>query len=93
VRKALIEARRNAGLAQKAVAEAVGISRSFYTLIERGDRNPSLPVALRLARFFGTDTRVLFAPPARPTPADRAGDEATGRTERRTGGESSCRPS
>ncbi|MDI6871196.1 MAG: helix-turn-helix transcriptional regulator [Bacillota bacterium] len=69
MRKALIETRRRAGLSQKDVAEAVGISRSFYTLIERGTRNPSLPVALRIARFFGADTRQLFCQSAaRPAP-------------------------
>ncbi|MGE5553937.1 MAG: helix-turn-helix transcriptional regulator [Betaproteobacteria bacterium] len=66
MRKALIEARRRAGLSQKEVAAAVGVSRSFYTLVERGSRNPSLPVALRIARFFDTDTKDLFGPPTPP---------------------------
>lgn len=61
-RVALIGARRRAGLSQQQVAEAVGISRSFYTLIERGCRTPSLAVALRIAGFFGAAPGELFPP-------------------------------
>ncbi|HHW14363.1 MAG TPA: helix-turn-helix domain-containing protein [Firmicutes bacterium] len=61
-RVALIQARRRAGLSQQQVAEAVGVSRSFYTLIERGCRTPSLAVALRIAEFFGAAPGELFSP-------------------------------
>lgn len=62
MRQALVEARARAGLSQQDVAEAIGISRPFYTLIERGARNPSLTVALRIAELFGGDPRDLFSP-------------------------------
>lgn len=70
---ALIRARKNLGLSQQAVATAVGISRSFYTLIERGVRNPSLPVALSIAKLFGVSPEELFAP----------GEERTDKARRR----------
>ncbi|MGE5507128.1 MAG: helix-turn-helix transcriptional regulator [Chitinophagales bacterium] len=59
---ALFRARKSLGLSQQAVAAAVGISRSFYTLIERGIRNPSLSVALSLSKLFAVSPEELFAP-------------------------------
>lgn len=77
MRRALIEARKNAGLSQQAVAAAVGISRSFYTLIENGARSPSLPVALRIAGLLGAEPGGLFAPSSLPS----AGDDGSGSAE------------
>lgn len=82
MRRALANRRGQAGLSQQDVARAVGISRSFYTLIERGARNPSLVVALRLAALLGAAPEELFAPPqfraARPGRARAASKTRTG---------------
>lgn len=40
--------RENAGLTQKELSQRIGISRSTYTNIELGEKNPSLNVALKL---------------------------------------------
>ena len=55
----LKEARVRRGLSQATVAEAVGISRSFYVEIE-GGKSPSLVTALKIARFFDCPVADLF---------------------------------
>lgn len=40
---------RNNGVTDAALAETVGVSRSFITRIRAGKRQPSLPVAVKLA--------------------------------------------
>lgn len=49
----LKEKRDEKGLVQRDVAEKVGISRQFYTLIETGARNPSTKVAKKIATTLG----------------------------------------
>lgn len=41
-RETIIEMRRGAGLTQSQVAEKIGISRSFYAMIELGKRGCSM---------------------------------------------------
>lgn len=55
----LKETRIKRGLLQATVAEAVGISRSFYVEIE-GGKSPSLVTALKIARFFDCPVADLF---------------------------------
>lgn len=64
MREELATARRRAGLTQAQVAAAAGINRSAYTNIERGVRNPSLDVALRIATVVHSDAESLFAAPS-----------------------------
>jgi DNA-binding XRE family transcriptional regulator len=40
----------------------VGIDRSFYSRIERGARNPSLDVALKIAEVLKKDVSEIFLP-------------------------------
>jgi transcriptional regulator with XRE-family HTH domain len=49
----LRQMRRNRGLLLSEVAEHVDITTSYLSLIERGERVPSPPVAKRLADFYG----------------------------------------
>lgn len=58
-REALIRARQ--GMTQEEVAKKAGISRAAYANIERGNRTPSLPVAMRIAKVLGQPVDVLFA--------------------------------
>ena len=52
--------RKDAGLTQADLAEAVGISRQAYAAIEAGRAVPSTEVALRLGRRLHTTVEELF---------------------------------
>jgi putative transcriptional regulator len=52
--------RSERGLSQGQLAEAMGVSRQTINSIERGRYDPSLPLALALARFFRTSVEALF---------------------------------
>jgi putative transcriptional regulator len=54
------EYRLRRGLSQEELAKRVGVSRQSINSIERGRYVPSLPLALRIARFFGCSTDELF---------------------------------
>lgn len=60
MRTALIRARKAKGLQQKDIAKMVGISRSHYTKIEAGKRNPRLEIARRIAIIVEEDVKELF---------------------------------
>lgn len=57
----LIELRKAKNLTQAEIAAEVSISRSHYADIERGYKNPSGPVAARLADLFKCDMMLFFA--------------------------------
>lgn len=54
------ELRLEQGLTQEALGEALGVSRQTIISIENGRYVPSLPLALRISRFFGLPTDSLF---------------------------------
>lgn len=56
----LKEFRAQMGIPQKAVAKAVGITTSYYGMIELGVRKPSLKLAIDLAKFFNTSVESIF---------------------------------
>ncbi|MDI6872493.1 MAG: helix-turn-helix transcriptional regulator [Bacillota bacterium] len=62
VRSELLKARRDSGLTQGQVAEAVGIDRTAYNRIERGVQRPTVDVALRIAAVLGRPVEALFLP-------------------------------
>jgi putative transcriptional regulator len=47
-------------MSQAALATALGVSRQTVNSIETGRYIPSLPLAVGLARFFGTSVEELF---------------------------------
>lgn len=47
-------------LSQQALAQAVGVSRQTINAIETGRYDPSLTLAVHLARHFGTTVEELF---------------------------------
>ena len=49
-------------LSQAALAQAMGVSRQTINAIETGRYMPSLPLAIGLARYFGTTVEELFHP-------------------------------
>ena len=56
----LAEARKKMKLTQEAVAKEIGISRSFYGLIEIGKRRPTYGMAVKLANLFERPIDDLF---------------------------------
>ncbi|MCK8827704.1 helix-turn-helix transcriptional regulator [Natroniella acetigena] len=59
-RAGLIEARESSGMYQKDIAEMLGISPSFYSAIERGERSPTLKLARDISDLFGESIEKLF---------------------------------
>ena len=53
MRKSLKKIRISKGLLQKDIAEAIKISPAFYSLIESGERLPSMKTAKRIALCMG----------------------------------------
>ena len=57
---ALRKLREDMNLQQKTVAKKIGISRSMYSLIENGKRNPSLKIMNKFVKFFGEEAKDVF---------------------------------
>ena len=56
----LKELRASRSLNQQQLGGLVGASRQTISLIERGDYNPSVTLAIRLARVFGKPVEEVF---------------------------------
>jgi putative transcriptional regulator len=54
------ECRAANGLAQGELARALAVSRQTINSIETGRYTPSLPLAIAIARFFGTTVEEIF---------------------------------
>ena len=57
----LKEYRARYGLNQGQMGQLVGVSRQTISLIERGDYNPSVTLALRIAAVFGVQVEEIFS--------------------------------
>ena len=53
--------RTEKGLSRKQLAEAVQVNYQTIGYLERGDFNPSLELALQLAKFFELPVEALFS--------------------------------
>jgi putative transcriptional regulator len=62
MRNRVREQRTQRGLSQAEVAGALGVSRQTVISIENGRYLPSLPLAFRIARFFGMPVDRMFEP-------------------------------
>ncbi|MEJ5998064.1 helix-turn-helix transcriptional regulator [Corynebacterium sp. H130] len=62
MRNNLPTARKQRGLSQQALADALGVSRQTIISIEKGRFDPSLPLAFELAKFFDCQIEDLFIP-------------------------------
>ncbi|MFI7244545.1 helix-turn-helix transcriptional regulator [Streptomyces qinglanensis] len=90
-RLAVVRAERK--VSRAALAEAVGAHYQTIGYIERGQYNPSLDLALRIAAYFRLPVEALFSlEPFRPltdevygTGSGRDGADATAHTGRSTG--------
>lgn len=56
----LADFRKKVGLNQADLGKLVGVSRQTISLIERGDYNPSVTVALTIAKVLGVDINEIF---------------------------------
>ena len=48
------------GVTQEQLAKVIGITRQTVIAIEKGNYNPSLELAFKLARFFDTTIEEIF---------------------------------
>jgi len=60
--RAMIDARKNAGLTQKQLAERTGIAQGDISRIENGNGNPSLKTLKRLASAMNMKLKLEFEP-------------------------------
>ncbi|MCD8254582.1 MAG: helix-turn-helix domain-containing protein [Oscillospiraceae bacterium] len=60
--RAMLDARREAGLTQKQLSERTGISQSDISKFETGNGNPSLKTLQRLAAGMGMRVKIEFQP-------------------------------
>jgi putative transcriptional regulator len=60
VRNDIRELRRSRGLSQSELGGAMGVSRQTVNAIETGRYSPSLPLAIKLARYFGQPVEEVF---------------------------------
>jgi putative transcriptional regulator len=56
----LRECRRQSGLTQEALAQAVGVTRQTIIAVEQGKHEPSVRLALEIARALGDPLEDLF---------------------------------
>jgi putative transcriptional regulator len=59
-RTKLINLRRMHGLTQQEIADKLKVTRSFYGMIETGDRNPTLDLAKKIAEMFNANIEDIF---------------------------------
>ncbi|WP_338564284.1 helix-turn-helix transcriptional regulator [Paraclostridium sordellii] len=60
IRTNLKEVRKNKNLTQLQVANKLNIERSYYTKIERGQRTPSLDIALKIKEILNYNDDDIF---------------------------------
>jgi putative transcriptional regulator len=58
--------RAEQGVTRRELADALGVHYQTVGYLERGEYNPSLHLALRIAEFFGLPVEVVFS--TRPFP-------------------------
>ena len=52
--------RRERGIRQEELAEALAVSRQTISSLENGRYNPSIELAFRIARYFGLPIEEIF---------------------------------
>lgn len=66
MRVKLVKLREAAGYSQQTFSEAIKISRSHYSQIETGEKDPSLKVGLRIKRVLKYQNDDIFFNAKRP---------------------------
>ena len=62
IKRAILDARIQAGMTQMQLSEKSGISQADISRLERGTRNPSLSLLKRLAEAMDSTLRIEFIP-------------------------------
>jgi putative transcriptional regulator len=62
MRNRIREERTQLKISQAELGSALGVSRQTVIAIESGRYSPSLPLAFKVARFFGTTVDSMFDP-------------------------------
>jgi putative transcriptional regulator len=70
--------RAEQGVSRRRLAEALGVHYQTVGYLERGEYNPSLHLAMRIAEFFGLPVETVFSTRPFPRISDAA---AAGRPE------------
>jgi putative transcriptional regulator len=60
IRSWLVEYREVVGLTHEEVAEAIGTTRQYYSMIENGTRNPSVEVAKKIGDVLDFSWTLFF---------------------------------
>ena len=60
------------GVTRRELADALGVHYQTVGYLERGEYNPSLHLALRIAQFFGVPVEAVFSIEAFPRVSDQA---------------------
>jgi DNA-binding XRE family transcriptional regulator len=71
--------RTEQGVSRRALADALGVHYQTIGYLERGEYNPSLHLALRIAEFFGVPVEVVFSTSPFPRLSDQAHGAGAGR--------------
>lgn len=66
--------RAEQGVSRRELADALGVHYQTVGYLERGEYNPSLHLALRIAAFFGVPVEVVFSIEPFPRIGDAAAD-------------------
>lgn len=60
MRSKLIEQRKNLNLTQVELAEKLNISEVYVRKLEKGTRNPSISLMIKIEKFYGIPMKELF---------------------------------
>ncbi|HEY8392740.1 MAG TPA: helix-turn-helix transcriptional regulator [Capillibacterium sp.] len=60
MRNKLEELRKERGITQEELAEALEVSRQTISSLEKGRYNPSIILAFKIARYFGKSIEEIF---------------------------------
>lgn len=60
MRAKMMQLRKEMGLSQEMMADKLYISRSHYSQIESGNKNPSLDIAMRIKQVFDYSDDDIF---------------------------------
>jgi DNA-binding XRE family transcriptional regulator len=63
--------RAEQGVSRRELADALGVHYQTVGYLERGEYNPSLHLALRIATFFGVPVEAVFSTSPFPRVADQ----------------------
>ena len=63
--------RAEQGVSRRALADALGVHYQTVGYLERGENNPGLHLALRIAEFFGVPVEVVFSTSPFPRLSDQ----------------------